>query len=71
MLRSGIGPGAELLVQGIDVLADRPGVGANLMAQPSIAVSAVEQSRAATGKKTVGYASRGWQNGILRERGRR
>ncbi|WP_321795190.1 GMC family oxidoreductase [Caballeronia sp. J97] len=40
LMRSGIGPGDELAALGIDVLADRPGVGRNLMEHPSIAVSA-------------------------------
>nr|WP_284503279.1 GMC family oxidoreductase N-terminal domain-containing protein [Caballeronia sp. AZ10_KS36] len=40
LMRSGIGPAEELAALGIDVLADRPGVGRNLMEHPSIAVSA-------------------------------
>ncbi|SAK84157.1 sorbose dehydrogenase [Caballeronia pedi] len=40
LMRSGIGPADELAALGIDVLADRPGVGRNLMEHPSIAVSA-------------------------------
>ncbi|MDR5766669.1 MULTISPECIES: GMC family oxidoreductase [unclassified Caballeronia] len=40
LMRSGIGPGDELAALGIDVVADRPGVGRNLMEHPSIAVSA-------------------------------
>ncbi|MDS9469942.1 GMC family oxidoreductase N-terminal domain-containing protein [Paracoccus sp. MBLB3053] len=39
LLRSGIGPGGELQSLGINVLADRGGVGRNLMEHPSIAVS--------------------------------
>lgn len=41
LLRSGVGPAAELSGLGIAVVADRPGVGRNLMEHPSIAVSAV------------------------------
>ena len=41
LMRSGIGPAADLAALGIDVRADRPGVGGNLMEHPSIAVSAV------------------------------
>lgn len=41
LLRSGIGPGADLGRLGLPVVADRPGVGRNLMEHPSIAVSAV------------------------------
>ena len=40
LLRSGIGPMDDLRALGIDVIADRPGVGGNLMEHPSIAVSA-------------------------------
>ncbi|WP_213880350.1 GMC family oxidoreductase N-terminal domain-containing protein [Pseudomonas sp. dw_358] len=41
LLRSGIGPAADLAALGIDPVADRPGVGGNLMEHPSIAVSAL------------------------------
>ncbi|WP_144109890.1 GMC family oxidoreductase [Paraburkholderia sp. BCC1886] len=41
LMRSGIGPAAELAALGIEVRADRAGVGGNLMEHPSIAVSAV------------------------------
>jgi 5-(hydroxymethyl)furfural/furfural oxidase len=40
LMRSGIGPADELRALGIDVIADRAGVGRNLMEHPSIAVSA-------------------------------
>ncbi len=40
LMRSGVGPGAALRRHGLDVIADRPGVGRNLMEHPSIAVSA-------------------------------
>ncbi|MDQ7774698.1 MAG: FAD-dependent oxidoreductase [Paracoccus aminovorans] len=40
LLRSGIGPAAALRALGLPVVADRPGVGANLMEHPSIAVAA-------------------------------
>ncbi len=39
LLRSGIGPAPELRALGIEVVADRPGVGRNLMEHPSIAVA--------------------------------
>nr|WP_296339425.1 GMC oxidoreductase [uncultured Acidovorax sp.] len=39
LLRNGIGPEADLRALGIEVRADRPGVGANLMEHPLIAVS--------------------------------
>lgn len=41
LLRSGIGPAEDLASLGIASVADRPGVGANLMEHPSIAVSAL------------------------------
>jgi 5-(hydroxymethyl)furfural/furfural oxidase len=41
LLRSGIGPAHDLASLGIASVADRPGVGANLMEHPSIAVSAL------------------------------
>jgi 5-(hydroxymethyl)furfural/furfural oxidase len=40
LLRSGIGPADHLAALHIQLLADRPGVGGNLMEHPSIAVSA-------------------------------
>jgi len=40
LLRAGIGPGADLKALGIAVVADLPGVGANLQEHPSLAVSA-------------------------------
>jgi 5-(hydroxymethyl)furfural/furfural oxidase len=39
LMRSGIGPGAELQKHGIAIVAARAGVGANLMEHPSTAVS--------------------------------
>ncbi|MCF4997239.1 sorbosone dehydrogenase [Pseudomonas syringae] len=41
LLRSGIGPADDLAALGIMSVADRPGVGGNLMEHPSIAVSAL------------------------------
>jgi len=46
LMRSGIGRAAHLAEHGIAVLADRPGVGANLCEHPSIAVSAYLKSPA-------------------------
>ncbi len=48
LLRSGIGPKEDLAALGIDVIADRPGVGGNLMEHPSIAVSAFLKKPART-----------------------
>lgn len=39
LMRSGVGPGAQLQQHGIDVFRDLPGVGFNLMEHPSTAVS--------------------------------
>lgn len=39
LMRSGVGPGAMLRRHGLPVVADRPGIGRNLMEHPSIAVS--------------------------------
>ncbi|MER9169295.1 GMC family oxidoreductase N-terminal domain-containing protein [Mesorhizobium australicum] len=39
LMRSGIGPGADLAALGIHVVASRPGIGRNLMEHPSIAVA--------------------------------
>lgn len=41
LMRSGIGPLDQLLDLGVPLVADRPGVGGNLMEHPSIAVSAL------------------------------
>ena len=46
LMRSGIGRGAHLKEMGVDVIADRAGVGANLNEHPTIAVSAYLKSRA-------------------------
>lgn len=40
LLRAGIGPAAELRMLGIEIVADRPGVGRNLQEHPSISISA-------------------------------
>ena len=40
LMRSGVGPAGDLRDLGIDVVADRPGVGANLNEHPTLAVSA-------------------------------
>ena len=40
LMRSGVGPAGDLRELGIEVVADRPGVGANLNEHPTLAVSA-------------------------------
>ncbi|MBT5646532.1 MAG: glucose dehydrogenase [Rhodospirillaceae bacterium] len=46
LMRSGIGRGGHLQDMGVDVIADRPGVGNNLNEHPTIAVSAYLKSNA-------------------------
>jgi 5-(hydroxymethyl)furfural/furfural oxidase len=46
LLKSGIGPAAELSAVGIEPVADVPGVGANLQEHPQIAVTALLQPEA-------------------------
>jgi 5-(hydroxymethyl)furfural/furfural oxidase len=46
LMRAGIGPGGHLQQQGIPVVADRPGVGGNLMDHPHISVGAHMQPQA-------------------------
>lgn len=46
LMRNGIGPGAHLRDRGIEVVADRPGVGENLLEHPNIGVSAFLASSA-------------------------
>jgi 5-(hydroxymethyl)furfural/furfural oxidase len=48
LMRSGIGPADDLVSLGITPVVDRPGVGANLMEHPSIAVSALLTRRGRT-----------------------
>jgi len=46
LMRSGIGPGAALSEHGIDVIADRPGVGQNLQEHPGVNFGAWLKRRA-------------------------
>jgi len=48
LLRSGVGPASDLAAMDIALVADRPGVGRNLMEHPSIAVSALLTSSGRT-----------------------
>ncbi len=41
LMKSGIGPASDLEALGIEVVADRPGIGANLQEHPQIAVTAL------------------------------
>jgi choline dehydrogenase len=59
LLRSGIGPAAELRALGIEVVADRPGVGANLHDQPFVLMSwegSAEIARAMADHAAGGFA---------------
>ena len=51
LLRAGIGPAAELKAHGIDVIADRAGVGRNLQEHPTISISAHIAPQARLGTK--------------------
>lgn len=52
LLRAGIGPSNDLRGVGLDVVADRPGVGANLQDHPTISVSAYLKADARLYKST-------------------
>jgi choline dehydrogenase len=58
LLRSGIGPAAELAALGIEVFADAPGVGANLHDQPFVLMS--WEGSAAIAREMEAHASGGW-----------
>lgn len=61
LLRSGIGPGQELKDLGIDVLADRPGVGKHLMDHPSVAIAAFLEKSARVNQLTRRHMVMGWR----------
>ena len=52
LLRAGIGPAADLHALGIPVLADLPGVGANLMDHPAVALAAFVKPHARINGRT-------------------
>jgi choline dehydrogenase len=59
LLRSGIGPAADLRALGIDVVVDSPGVGANLHDQPFVLMSwegSAEMERAMAERAATGWA---------------
>ncbi|HWI73496.1 MAG TPA: GMC family oxidoreductase [Baekduia sp.] len=58
LLRSGIGPAADLRALGIPVVADRPGVGANLHDQPFVLMS--WEGSAELAHAMVAHAAGGW-----------
>lgn len=53
LLRSGIGPGAQLQRMGVSVVVDRPGVGENLLNHPYVSLSAHLRSGAGRSKPSV------------------
>lgn len=58
LLRSGIGPAADLRALGIDVAVDSPGVGANLHDQPFVLMS--WEGSAEMGEAMAAHAAAGW-----------
>lgn len=66
LLRGGIGPGAALQSLGVPVIADRAGVGQNLMDHPMISISAYLQRAARLDKATRRHIFLGmrWSSGL-------
>ena len=66
LMRAGIGPGAHLRERGIDILADRAGVGQNLMDHPMISVSAFMKRSARLSKAQRRHIFLGmrWSSGV-------
>jgi 5-(hydroxymethyl)furfural/furfural oxidase len=66
LLRSGIGPAAELSALGIDVVADRAGVGKHLMEHPGVNLGFYmkRQSRLTPGLRRQMLAGLRWSSGL-------
>lgn len=66
LMRSGIGPAAELAALGIEVVADRPGVGKNLMEHPGVNFGAwmTKDARRAPDTPTHMIAGLRWSSGL-------
>jgi len=66
LLRSGIGPGAELAERGIAVVADRAGVGRNLMEHPGVNFGCFMRpgARPSGGLRAPFYAGMRWSSGL-------
>lgn len=66
LLRSGIGPAAELTAQGIAVVADRPGVGKHLMEHPGVNLGCYMKrgSRLPADLRLPMYAGLRWSSGV-------
>ncbi|MQB40705.1 GMC family oxidoreductase N-terminal domain-containing protein [Rhizobium sp. ICMP 5592] len=61
LLRSGIGPGADLAALGIPVILSRAGIGRNLMEHPSIAVAAYLPPRMRVRDRTEHHEQSIWR----------
>jgi 5-(hydroxymethyl)furfural/furfural oxidase len=66
LMRAGIGPAAGLKAHGIDVVADRAGVGQNLMDHPMISVSAYmkRSARLANTQRRHIFLGMRWSSGV-------
>jgi len=66
LMRSGIGPGGELTALGVEVIADRIGVGKNLMEHPGVNFGAYlkKESRLTPGLPTHMIAAVRWSSGL-------
>ncbi len=66
LLRSGIGPAAELAAQGIEVVADRPGVGKHLMEHPGVNFGCYmrRDARVTPETRMPMYAGLRWSSGL-------
>jgi 5-(hydroxymethyl)furfural/furfural oxidase len=66
LMRAGIGPGAHLQERGIAIVADRAGVGQNLMDHPMISVSAFmkRSARLATAQRRHIFLGMRWSSGL-------
>lgn len=66
LMRSGIGPGDALAGLGIDVVADRPGVGQHLMEHPGVNFGCWmrRDARLGTGHRRPFYAGLRWSSGL-------
>ena len=66
LLRSGVGPAAELADRGIDVVADRPGVGKHLMEHPGVNFGCYmkRDSRLPPDLRLPMYAGLRWSSGV-------
>jgi len=66
LMRAGIGPGEHLRERGVEVVADRPGVGRNLMDHPMISVSAYlkRPARLSTAQRRHIFLGMRWSSGV-------